>query len=176
MTIDIQRYNLRKSTNIHQLMHIRQVYKITKICITHLPPSTNNQKLQCQNKIRLNFKVKLNRHKKTLQRYIIAARSVTSTQNGIVKININALGIQNEDLKEYTPKHHVQCNHTCTSITSPYLKITVYTHTFRSTKLSSGTPTPAEQVYQKKTQLNTNRNGALIQSDNSSRSELTSSN
>ena len=93
-------------------MHIRQVHKITKICITHLPSSTNNQKLQCQNKIRLNFKVKLNRHKKTLQRYIIAAKSVTSTQNGIVKININALGIQSEDLKEYMPKHHVQCNHT----------------------------------------------------------------
>ena len=93
-------------------MHIRQVHKITKICITHLPSSTNNQKLQCQNKIRLSFKVKLNRHKKTLQRYIIAAKSVTSTQNGIVKININALGIQSEDLKEYMPKHHVQCNHT----------------------------------------------------------------
>ena len=92
-------------------MNIRQVHKITKICITHLPSSTYNQKLQCQNKIRLNFKVKLNRHKKTLQRYIIAARSVTSTQNGIVKININALGIQNEGLKEYTPKYHVQCNH-----------------------------------------------------------------
>ena len=157
-------------------MHIRQVHKITKICITHLPSSTNNQKLQCQTKIRLNFKVRLNRHKKTLQRYIIAAKSVTSTQNGIVKLNINSLGIQTEDLKEYTPKHHVQCNHTCTSITSPYLKITVYTHTFRSTKLSSGTPTSAEQVYQKKIQLNTNRNGAFIKSDKSTCSEVTSSN
>ena len=157
-------------------MHIRQVHKITKICITHLPSSTNNQRLQCQNKIRLNFKVKLNRHKKTLQKYIIAARSVTSTQNGIVKININALGIQNEDLKEYTPEHHVQCNHRCTSITSPYLKITVYTHTFRSTKLLSGTATSAEQVYQKKIQLNTNRNGVFIKSNNSTRSEVTSSN
>ena len=94
--------------------------------------------------------MKLNRHRKILERYIIEASSVTSTQNGIVKININALGIQSEDLKEYMPKHHVQCNHTCTSITSPYLKITVYTHTFRSTKLSSGIPTSAEQVYQKK--------------------------
>ena len=53
----------------------------------------------------------LNRHRKILQRYIIDASSVTSTQNGIVKININALGIQSEDLKEYTPKYHVQCNH-----------------------------------------------------------------
>ena len=40
--------------------------------------------------------------------------------------------------------------HTCTSITSPYLKITVYTHTIRSTELSSDTPRSAEQVYQKK--------------------------
>ena len=143
-------------------MHIRQVHKITKICITHLPSSTNNQKLQCQNKIRFNFKVKLNRHKKTLQRYIIAAKSVTSTQNGIVKININALGIQNEDLKEFTPKHHCTMQpyvyiHHC----KPYLKITVYTPTIRSTELSSDTPTSAEQVYQKNIQLNTNRNGAF---------------
>ena len=157
-------------------MHIRQVHKITKICITHLPSSTNNQKLQCQNKIRLNFKVKLNRHKKTLQRYIIAARSVTSTQNGIVKININALGIQNEDLKEYTPKHHVQCNHTCTSITSPYLKITVYTHTFRSTNCHPAHQHQLSRYTKKKFELNTNRNGAFIKSDNSTRSEVTSSN
>ena len=47
--------------------------------------------------------MKLNRHRKILQRYIIDASSVTSTQNGTVKININALGKQNEDLKEYTP-------------------------------------------------------------------------
>ena len=121
--------------------------KLLKFASPTCHPALIAKSYNANNKIWLSFKMKLNKHKKTLQIYIIAARSVTSTQNGIVKININAIGIQNEDLKEYTPKHHVQCNHTCTSITSPYLKITVYTHTFRSTKLSCGTPTSAEQVY-----------------------------
>ena len=146
--------------------------KLLKFASPTCHPALITKSYNVNNKIRLNFKMKLNRHRKIFQRYIIDASSVTSTQNGIVKININALGIQN-DTRQNIMNNAIIHVHPSLVRTSrlqftPIRLDLLNCHPAHQHQLSRYT--------KKKIQLNTNRNGAFIKSDNSTRSEVTSSN
>ena len=153
-------------------MHIRQVHKITEICITHLPSTTKSYNVN--KKIRLSFKMKLNRHRKILERYnrskLSHEYSEWNCQNQYQRIRNTKRRPKRIHAKTSCTMQsyiHVHPSLVCTSRLqfTPIRLDLLNCHLAHQHQLSRYT--------KKEIQLNTNRNGAFINSDNCTCSELT---